>query len=238
MILKSEGIVLRTLKHQESNLIATLYTKEYGIRSFIIKSYRSSRSRGRHSYFQPLSIVDIVFLQKDNRSLQKISESKISVLLQEAQTDPVKMSIGLAMMEIFYDTVKEEEANQQLYNFLRHTILYVDQSERKLVNIFIYFLMQLTAFLGFSPNDKAGLSGGVHFDIRLGTFSEAGQNPDPIAKLLLRFYRSQLQDCQEITFSTVEKRHIIRTLFDYYEAHVEGFKYPQTLRVFSEVFGG
>jgi len=72
----------------------------------------------------------------------------------------------------------------------------------------------------------------------LGTFSEAVQKSDAIAKLLLRFHRSQLEECQDITFSTVEKRHLIRTLFSYYEAHVEGFKYPQTLRVFSEVFGG
>ncbi|MFK7926452.1 MAG: DNA repair protein RecO, partial [Bacteroidia bacterium] len=207
-------------------------------RSFIIKGYRSSRSRGRHSYFQPLSIVDIVFWQKDNRSLQKITDSKINILLQEAQTDPIKMSIGLAMMEIFYDTVKEEEVNPQLYQFLRSVILRIDQEERHLVNLFIYYLLHLSRYLGFFPNDKAGLSGGVHFDIRLGTFSAAVQNPDAIAKLLLRFYRSQLEDCQDITFSTLEKRHLIRTLFSYYEAHVEGFKYPQTLRVFSEVFGG
>lgn len=238
MILKTEGIVLRTLKHQDANLIATLYTREYGIRSFIIKSYRSSRSRSRHSYFQPLSIIDIVFLQKDNRSLQKISESKIGVLLQEAQTDPVKMSIGLAIMEIFYDTVKEEEANHPLYQFLRELILRLDQSERHLVNLFIYFLVRFTAFLGFSPNDQAGQSGGVSFDLRGGTFREAAQNHDPIAKLFLRFYRSELDNCQEITFSGTEKRHLIRLIFNYYEAHIDGFKYPQTLRVFSEVFGG
>ncbi|MEL6593800.1 MAG: hypothetical protein AAFQ68_27105, partial [Bacteroidota bacterium] len=89
-----------------------------------------------------------------------------------------------------------------------------------------------------SPNDQAGQSGGVSFDLRGGTFREAAQNHDPIAKLFLRFYRSELDNCQEITFSGTEKRHLIRLIFNYYEAHIDGFKYPQTLRVFSEVFGG
>ncbi|MEO0473939.1 MAG: DNA repair protein RecO, partial [Bacteroidota bacterium] len=126
MILKTEGIVLRSLKHQDSNVIVTLYTADYGIRSFIIKAYRTSRSRSRHSYFQPLSIVDIVFLHKENRSLQKITESRLSSVLQEVQTHPIKLSMGLAMMEIVFDTVKEEEENAPLYQFIKNSILFLD----------------------------------------------------------------------------------------------------------------
>ena len=104
---KTEGIVLRSMKHQEANLITTLYTREYGVMSFIITGYRSTRSRRKHSYFQPLSIVDIVFQQRPNRDLHKISESKVAYLLHEVQSAPIKLSLGLAMMEIFYDVVKE-----------------------------------------------------------------------------------------------------------------------------------
>ncbi|MCB0841393.1 MAG: recombination protein O N-terminal domain-containing protein, partial [Bacteroidetes bacterium] len=32
VIRKTEGIVLRTLRHQDSNLITTLYTRDFGIR--------------------------------------------------------------------------------------------------------------------------------------------------------------------------------------------------------------
>jgi DNA repair protein RecO (recombination protein O) len=237
MLCKTEGIVLRTLKHQDDNLITTIYTREYGVRSFIIRAYRSGRSRRRHSYFQPLSIVEIVFLHKENRGLQKITESNLSVHLKETQTEPVKMSIGLAMLEIFYDTVKEEESNPQLYGFLRSVILSLDQAPRRLIHFFIFYLLHLTRFLGFFPLDQSGERAKVQFDIGAGKIISSEKQPDPIAGLIKRFARSELDSCQEITFDSREKKFLIKTLFDYYEAHIDGFKYPQTLRVFSEVFG-
>ncbi|MEM9984038.1 MAG: DNA repair protein RecO, partial [Bacteroidota bacterium] len=153
MIKKTEGIVLRSIKHQEANLITTLYTRDFGIKSFIITGYRSTRSRRKHSYFQPMSLVEIVFQERPNRDLHKISESKVAHLLHEAQTNPVKLSLGLAMMEIFYDEVKEEEAQVELYYFLRNVILMLDQSPQRLIQLFLFFLVHLTRYLGFSPYD-------------------------------------------------------------------------------------
>ncbi len=237
MLLKTEGIVLRTLKHQDDNLITTVYTREFGLRSFILKAYRSRRSSSKHSYFQPLSIVDLVFIHKENRSLHTVTESRIATLLPEIQTDPVKLSIGLAMLEIFYDTVKEEEANLALYDFMQKMLLCVDQAPRRMIHFFIFFLLHLTRYLGFFPLDESAGSAQVKFDIRSGTITKATQQADPIALLIRRFAQSQLRDCQEITFDSREKKFLIKTLFEYYEHHIDGFRYPQTLRVFSEVFG-
>ena len=238
MIHKTEGIVLRTLKHQDANLITTLYTREFGIRSFIIKGYRSARSRSRHSYFQPLSIIDILFLEKGSRNLQKITESHLSRLLHTVQTDPVKLALGLTMMEIFFDTVKEEESNFQLYDFLRQSILYLDQAERRLIQIFIWFLVRLTAYLGFFPNDESDEAKKIEFRLNAGTFHRTNDSGDSVAFLFRKFVHCQLDNCQEITFDSAHKRHLLKLIFDYYTRHIEGFKYPQSLKVFSEVFGG
>ncbi|MDW3650839.1 MAG: DNA repair protein RecO [Bacteroidia bacterium] len=243
MISKTEGIVLRTLKHQDANLITTIYTKDFGIKSFLIKGYRSTRAKSRHSYFQPLSIIECVFLNKENRSLHKITESKISVYLNEVQTQPVKLSLGLAMLEIFYDTVKEEEKNEALYNFLHNIITKLDRSEKRLIQIFIYFLLHHTRHLGFFPHDQSEGAQRLSFDIRAGIFSKAKQNEDEVAPFLHRFMHSNLDElpspysCQQITFDSNMKRFIIKTLFDYYKFHIDGFKYPQTMKVFAEVFG-
>ncbi|MEZ4847168.1 MAG: recombination protein O N-terminal domain-containing protein [Bacteroidia bacterium] len=51
MIRKTEGIVLRTLRHQDSNLITTLYTRDFGIRSFVITGYRSARAEHKTRLF-------------------------------------------------------------------------------------------------------------------------------------------------------------------------------------------
>lgn len=242
MIRKTEGIVLRTLKHQESNLITTLYTEQYGVMSFILTGYRSTRSRRKHSYFQPLSIVEVVFQERPNRDLHKVSESKVAYLLQEAQTHPVKLSLGLAMVEIFYDTVKEEEPQPELYRFLRQVILRLDGAEQRMIQLFVYFLVHLTRFLGFFPYDASDEAGRVNFDAAQGVLQrdEAG---DDIAALLRYFMYADLSElpapysCQQITFDRDQKRRLIRLIFDYYRTHITGFRYPQTMRVFAEVFG-
>lgn len=237
MILKTEAIVLKTLKHQDSNLITTLYTQEFGIKSFIIRGFRSSRSRKTHSYFQPLSIVDVVFYQRDQHSLQKITETKVNTLLQTAQTHPVKLSLGLAVVEVFYDTVKEEMANPNLYQFLREVILTIDTTDRRLVHIFIYYLLHLTRHLGFGPNDQSKDAQYVHFDHKNGIFKAVPQQTEAVSSLLRRFLKSDLESCRDITFDSDQKRNLIKTLFAYYQTHIEGFRYPQTIKVFAEVFG-
>jgi DNA repair protein RecO (recombination protein O) len=241
VIQKTEAIVLRTLRHQESNLIATLYTREFGIRTCIIKGFHSARSRNRHSYFQPMSLIDIVFQQKESRDIQNITETRISNLLHSIQSDPVKLSLGLAICEIFYDTVKEEEANPGLFDFLRNVILALDESEGRMIQVFIWYLLHLTRFLGFFPRDQSADARQVQFDQKEGVF---GKGPgDESARMLRLFYYSHLapvadpESCRQITFDTETKRQMIRTLFEYYQIHIQGFRYPQTMRVFAEVFG-
>jgi DNA repair protein RecO (recombination protein O) len=237
VIHKTEGIVLRTLKYQEAGMITTVYTREYGIRTFIIRTYRSSRSRNKYSFFQPLSIIDLIYFYKENRDIHSINESKTAVLLQEVQAHPVKLSLGLAMVEIFYDCIKEEEQNLPLYDFFRRTILYLDKSEKHLIHIFIFFLLHLTQFLGFFPNDESDAARHVAFDSEKGTLTALKQQADPVPGLLRRFMESELETCYDITFDQQEKRFLLKTLFAYYKTHVQGFRYPQTIRVFAEVFG-
>ncbi|GAB4402283.1 MAG: DNA repair protein RecO [Bacteroidia bacterium] len=242
MIHKTEGIVLRTLRHQDSNLIATLYTRDFGVRSFIVKGFRAATSRKRYSYFQPLSIVDLVFRERPNRDLQQLDETRIAYLLQDLQTHPVKLSLGLAMVEIFFDTVKEEEANPELFDFFREVLLLLDRSEQRLVQLFVYFLVHLTRHLGFFPNDESEAALHVRFDPREGCIVAATPG-EPVAVLLRRLVHSEaiaLPDdasCQHITFDQATKRQLIATLFEYYQLHVSGFRYPQTMRVFAEIFG-
>lgn len=237
MIGKTEGIVLRTLPYQDANLITTLYTQESGIKSFILKGYRSNRARSRHSFFQPISIIDLVYFYKENQSLHKVRESKLAHMLQTIQTDPVKLSLGLAIVEVFYLTVKEEEPNPALYHFLKESLIAIDVAERKLIHIFIHFLLHLTQFLGFFPLDLSEHHSKVEFDVKNGKLEKADGQGDPIASLLKRFLHADREAAREITFDRNEKRHLIKVLFDFYQLHIDGFRYPQTLKVFSEVFG-
>ncbi len=235
MTRKTEGLVLRTIKYQENHLITTIYTEAYGLQSFIIKGYYSARSRRKHSYFQPLSIIEVVFFYKKTQSLQKVSESKLVYLLRDAQSHPIKLSLGLTIVEMFYDTVKEEETNQALYHFLKSIIIQLDQSEQQLIHIFLFFLVRFTKHLGFFPSDQSQGSQYVSFDLTTGILTSANRK-DAVADLIRQFMMNDLNSCQNIYVERSTKRAFIKTLFAYYKRYVDGFKYPQTLRVFAEVF--
>jgi len=237
VISKTEAIVLKTLKYQDAGLITTLYTELSGIKSFIIKGFRSTRARNRHSYFQPLSLIEIIYQDRPTSQLQKIRESKTSILLHEIQTHPVKLSLGLAMVEIFYQCVKEEEANPALYHFFRSCIILIDQSEQRLIQIFIYFLIHLTKYLGFFPNDISQDAPHVFFDETEGTITPVQDGYDHASRLIRGFMESNLETCQQLAFDQVLKRQLIQKIFKYYTIHIDGFQYPKTLKVFTEVFG-
>ncbi len=238
MIRKTEAIVLNTRKFGDSSLVCTMYTRSYGIRNFLIKGYRSTRARKRHSYFQPMSIIDVVYYHKDTRDLQLITESSNRYYLNTLQTDPVKITLGMVVIELFFHTVKEEEPNFPLFEFLGQILVELDRRDKQLINVFLYFLVQLSSHLGFFPSDLVeDTTKPIHFDLRNGLL-ENGFFPDRGASLALAFARTELINCHEIPVTRSDKNDLIAAMMEYYHVHVEGFKVPESLAVFQEIFGG
>lgn len=155
MIHKTEGIVLKTLKFGESSLITTIFTRNYGLKSFILKAGRTAKSRKKHSYFQPLSCIDLVFYEKESRDLQKITESSVAHFFHRIQTDPGRIALGIPIIDIFARCVKEQEENIPLYEFLKTILIHIDQQPDRLVHVFLFYLIHLSLHLGFFPTWKS-----------------------------------------------------------------------------------
>lgn len=237
MIRKTEAIVLSTRKFGDSSLICTMFTRAYGRRNFLIKGYRSARARKRHSYFQPMSIIEVVYYHKDSRELQMVTESHNRHFWQTLQTDPVKITLGMVVVELFQLTVKEEEPNDALFDFLGRVLIALDAREDRLIHIFLYYLVQLSGHLGFMPSDLVeDTTRPVHFDLRNG-FLENAPIPDKGAAAVLAFSRASMERCHEIGVTQADKADLIASMMEYYRVHVEGFKVPSSLAVFQEVFG-
>jgi DNA repair protein RecO (recombination protein O) len=238
MIRKTEAIVLNTRKFGDTSLICTMYTRNYGRRNFLIKGYRSTRARKRHSYFQPMSILDVVYYHKDTRDLQLITETSNRFFLETLQTDPIKITLGMVVIELFHHTVQEEEPNFPLFEFLGRILVELDRREGHLIHIFLYYLVQLSNYLGFFPSDLVENPGlPIHFDVRNGIL-ENGHIADLGASLALAFARTEIEHCHEIPVTQGGKNELIAAMMEYYQVHVEGFKVPSSLAVFQEVFGG
>ena len=61
MLVKTQAIVLRTIKYGDSQLITDLFTQAMGNVSFIQRMRTGKGGRVWKPYFQPLTILDIEF---------------------------------------------------------------------------------------------------------------------------------------------------------------------------------
>ena len=239
MIQKTEAIVLNTRKFGDTSLICTLYTRLYGRRNFLIKGYRNPRAKKRHSYFQPMSVIEVVYYHKEGRDLQLITESANRHFFNRLQTDPLRITLGMVISEIFYQSVREEEErNDGLFMFLLQSLVALDEWDDRLIHVFIWFLVHLTRYLGFFPTLEITDPQGPHyFDLREGSIEHAPE-ARPSDRHIAAFCSTDLMGSRQLRFSNADKKEMITTLLHYYMLHVEGFRAPESLKVLEEVFEG
>ena len=237
MIRKSAGIVLRTQKFQETSLLATIYTHDYGRKNFLIKGVRSARGRQKNSFFQPMSNIELVWYDKESRNLQIVTETSNRIFYHELQTQPIKIALGIVIIEVFYHAIKEEEEkNTELFRFLERTFVELDHHSSRLINVFLFFLIHLSRFLGFHPqNGVKDPSKFIFFDQINGTLRNS-PSLDETGKVVYDLLMTDFENCREVRFSNQAKKDTISAMLHYFKTHLEGFKEPESLYVLEEVF--
>jgi DNA repair protein RecO (recombination protein O) len=73
-ILKTEAFVLSKLNYGDTSSIVSLYTKDSGKISAIIKGARSPKSK-MGMIIDPLNFLEIILYKKDSREVQLISSA-------------------------------------------------------------------------------------------------------------------------------------------------------------------
>lgn len=151
MLHKTRGIALGYIRYRETSIIAKVYTEAFGIQSYIVNGVRSSKSKtNRIALFQPLTLLDmVVYHKRKDDTVHRISEMKCYAPFSSLPYDVLKSSLALFVTEILGKTLREEETNEALFEFLEHSVLYLDQAENGFENFHIQFLAELASFLGF-----------------------------------------------------------------------------------------
>ena len=103
----------------------------------------------KSAIFQPLQLLELELHHRTNRQLQRISNAQLQYTFQNIQYNPAKNCIAIFIAEVLYKTLKEEEANYELFSFLIHTIQALDLNNIGTANFHIAFLMQYSRYLGF-----------------------------------------------------------------------------------------
>ncbi|HMK39832.1 MAG TPA: DNA repair protein RecO [Bacteroidota bacterium] len=151
MIVKSEAIVLRTMKYRETSRIATLYTKEMGKISVIAKGARDRRSRLGGS-LQAMSHVGVLFYWKESRDLQLLAQCDSARSHPGLTSDLDRMAAAMAAVELTDAVSPPQEANPALFELLSSTLEGVSCATNQPGNALYYFELHLLRIIGFRPD--------------------------------------------------------------------------------------
>lgn len=155
MQIKTEAIVLNTIKYGDTSLIVNCYTPNHGRLALLFKGIRNRKKGVRPSLFMPLTMLEMEISFSAKRELQFAKDVTTLNVLSTIHQDPIKNSVAIFLSEVLYKTLKEEEANALLFQFLCHSFIYFDQSTGASRQLFhLKFLLELSRFLGFYPENN------------------------------------------------------------------------------------
>ncbi len=239
MLHTTEGIVLHNFKYGDTSLVARIFVPEYGLQSYIVKGVRKSRSRIKPGLFQPLTLVNMVAYHKEREGLQNIREIRCSHPFKSITLDIRKTSVAVFMAEVMLNAFRNQESNPGLFNFVRDEIITLDDSHENVANFHLRFLIQLSAWLGFSPARNISDSR-PYFSMREGTYQPTLHGSDFLDRQQSRWFFS-LSD-SSLSFDEIPempgkmRRDLLHGILKYYRIHLEGFKELRSLETLEAVF--
>jgi DNA repair protein RecO (recombination protein O) len=156
VILKQEGIVLKTIKYGETSIILKLFSETAGIKSYIVKGIRKINKKGNSAnLFQIGTIIQFVTNQKPFQQISQLYEYQISVPLFENHEHIIKSCILNFAIELVYKSIPEEETLEDIYHFLRNFLLSLNQaSSNQLTYYPLYFCCKIAELLGYQISER------------------------------------------------------------------------------------
>lgn len=256
-----KGIVLRTVKYGDSNLIIDLFTENHGRISLSSKISHSRRSTSAYAFWQPLSLVEC---QADIRPAVKLPRPKDVRIYQQYSSiplSPIKSTIALFLAEFLSAALREEKENPYLFKYIESSLLWLDTTTHPtaIANFHVVFLMRMTQFLGFYPNlddtdslsvfanapwhrGSAAPSPMLVFDLVAGTYTKT-QPPHPHfvradeARLMPWLFRLTFRTMHLFRMSSTQRKRCMEILNQYYRLHLPNFPELKSIEVLHEVFG-
>ncbi|MBK5202892.1 MAG: DNA repair protein RecO [Prolixibacteraceae bacterium] len=224
MIEKTKGIFLRSFKYSDSSVIAHIYTEKFGRQSFIIRGIHSKKSNTKINLFQPLSILDLIVYEKENRNIQHLKSAGLSVSYGQIPYDIKRNSQVLFITEILMKCLKEEESNPPLFKFLVQSAITLDEKEEGISNFSVVFLFQLTRFLGIFPNNPLK-NNSLYFDMESSSFCNVRPfhhyyMEGEITYGFCELFQFEFRDMEKLSFSNSIRDMLLSKLLIYYKLHL------------------
>lgn len=235
---KINGIVLEVRKHSDTNNIVTLYTRSRGRVAFISAAGNGRSARMRNARLQPLALIDTELSFNPNRELQRLGAINTPHSWQDIYFNPVKSTLTLFISEFLNRILRTTAPDPLMWDFIRNSILTLDESTGSLANFHIAFLVQLMSFAGIQP-DLSRVSPLRSFSMEAGEYVDEYRNGmirQPEASALPVIARINFRNMHLYRLGSQARRQIVDGIIHYYGVHFPGSDNLKSLDILREIF--
>ena len=147
-IVKTEAIVLSKVNYGDTSSISSLYTKDHGKLSAIIKGGRNPKSK-MGLLIDPVNYLQVVLYKKDTREVQFISSADLVEHFTKIKSDLEKLKYSQAIIELVKKLTIEHEVNEKLFRGVVRILELIESSNEPnevLFGRFFLFFLKETGF--------------------------------------------------------------------------------------------
>lgn len=239
MLLKTRGIVFRSVKYGDSSLILEVYTEQRGIRKYIVSGVRKPRSSTPASALQLMNLLDLVAYEREGKDLTRIKELRPAFVYERIPFEVERGTLGQFLLEVARNAIREAEGNPALFAFLFGTFVFLDRFPGSVANLHLHFLLEFSAYLGFLPSGQYSAATPL-FDLKSGEFTGAFPgHPEYLAEeraaLMYRLLHAERAEIADIPTERAERLGLLDDLVRYYRHQLEGFRPLNSLDILRQV---
>ena len=190
-----EGIVIKTIKYQETSKIAFVLCED-GLVSYLVRNANNYKSKN-YSYSQELTKIAYDFSEKNNFKI--LTSGKVINNYSKIKEDSEKLFDVVSILEIIYTLSDHMNDNKILYKFLSDILDKInDNNFNKLYNLI--FRLKILYLLGVAP--------------RVSACSKCGKKEELISLDLISG-TSKCKSCFTLTDTTIqgEAYEVLRFLY-------------------------
>lgn len=243
MLVKTDAIVLHSLKYGETRLIVDLYTREVGRLSCVVPIPKTQKARLKKQYFQPMTLLEVEVDLRQRLQLQKLKDARLLSAYASIPFSPEKLALSLFIAEFLYHALRSEQQDAHLFAYLVDAMQWLDIAEKGYANFHLTFLMRMSRFLGFYPNLEVReiTETEMFFDLREGRFCTSAPvhrdflQPDD-ARRIHALMRMDFPTMHLYRLNRQDRNRIVDVLLHYYRLHIPLFPELKSLAVLQELW--
>jgi len=242
MLQQTGGIVLRSIKYGETSLISTIFTRDFGVQTYLVQGVRTAKAKQhRAGLLQPAKLLELVAYQKPQKNLQRLREFQSAYIYSNLQEDIIKNSIALFSVEILLRLLPEQAQLPELFDFCFDYFKALDQYPGATVaNFPLYFMIEISRLLGYD------LKGSYSDDTPYLNLAEGGFSDhmplvrpfvsDEDAKLLSQLLEIQsLETLKEVRMNAQARFRMLEWYIEFLQQHTQHLSQIRSLTVLQAI---